>query len=332
VRTPQHQKWFIEASEHATDWSFALRPLSLIVIAGVILAAVAWRGAGTRLLPTPELRVLSPLGRLVPYLPRLLAIHLGISLLALAVRGRFLAHDLLLEDLAAPVLIGLLEGALGVWFITGIRLRWAAIGLIVIGPWALTATGPVSLLEGAELLGVAAFLAILPPGDSTFGQVDLDVRRTRWALLVLRLGVGIALISLAFSEKLANPSMARATLEEYPQLDVFALVGLTVSPDTFVLIAGATELLFGLLVISGALPQLVVLVAAIPFNLTLIIFGTTEMIGHLPIYGVFLVLLAYGSSPVTAPWVRWFPRHDDRDAQSATASEVETGVGITDAR
>jgi hypothetical protein len=67
------------------------------------------------------------------------------------------------------------------------------------------------------------------------------------------------------------------------------------------------ELLFGLLVISGALPQVAVLVAAVPFNATLVLFGQTELVGHLPVYGVFLALLVYGSSRSTAPLVRWLP-------------------------
>jgi hypothetical protein len=62
--------------------------------------------------------------------------------------------------------------------------------------------------------------------------------------------------------------------------------------------------LFGLLVLSGAAPQVAALVAAVPFNASLFIFGATELVGHLPIYSVLLALLAYGSSPVTAPMVR----------------------------
>lgn len=73
-------------------------------------------------------------------------------------------------------------------------------------------------------------------------------------------------------------------------------------------VAGSVELLFGLLVLSGALPQVVVLVAAVPFNATLLLFGRTELIGHLPVYGVFLTLLVYGSNPATAAEVSWLPR------------------------
>jgi uncharacterized membrane protein YphA (DoxX/SURF4 family) len=132
---------------------------------------------------------------------------------------------------------------------------------------------------------------------------------------------------LGFSEKLTNPAMAIDTLERYPALDVFALVGIDVAPETFVAIAGATELLFGVLVISGALPQVAVLVAMVPFNATLLLFGQTEMVGHLPVYGVFLALLVYGSNALTAPEVRWLPLPGrsvgGRDVHPAPAAPLE---------
>jgi hypothetical protein len=298
-----HEKWFVDdPGSYPTDWSFVVRPVTLTLILLVAAGALAWRAAAARL-PGPELPPLRPLGRLVPYLPRILAVHLGISLLAAAVTGHFLTFGL---PTANPVLL-LAEGALGVWFITGVRLRPAALGLVLLGPFALLLTGPVGLLSAMDLLGVAAFLALLPPSDGTFGRVDPDPRTLRHALLALRLGAGGALITLAFAEKLANPALAGETLRLYPQLDVFALVGLDVPVDVFVAVAGATELLFGLLIISGALPQATVLIAGIPFNATLLLFGSTEMLGHLPVYGVFLTLLAYGSNRDTAPLVRRLP-------------------------
>jgi len=68
-------------------------------------------------------------------------------------------------------------------------------------------------------------------------------------------------------------------------------------------VAGGIEVLFGLLLISGALPQACVLIAGIPFNATLWFFGANELMGHLPIYGAMLVLLVYGSDPQLRPTV-----------------------------
>lgn len=301
-----HERWFVENTDGA-NWDFFLSPLPLALTAAVVVAAVVWRLVALRL-PTPELRILRPVGRLTPYVPRLLAIHLGVSLLALAATGDFLAHSLPLDRVPGSAVAGLAEAALGVWFITGIRLRPAALGLVALGPLALLAAGPVALGESATLLGVAAFLAILPPSDATFGRVVATPTQLRRALLVLRACVAVALVTLAFSEKFTNPELAHRTLQAYPALDVFGMVGIEVSHETFTAIAGAVELLFGLLVLSGALPQVAVLVAAIPFNATLVLFGQTELVGHLPVYGVFLTLLAYGSDPATAHAVRWLPK------------------------
>lgn len=321
---PTHERWFVRNTSGG-DWDFFLSPLPLALTAAVLAVAVAWRLLAGRL-PSPELPPLSPLGRLGPYVPRLLAIHLGVSLLALAATGGFLAHSLSLRDVPAGYAVGLAEGALGVWFISGVRLRPAAIGLVVLGPVALLAGGPVALFESAALLGIAAFLVVLPPSDGAFGRVDPDPRVLRAALLGLRLGVATALVTLAFSEKFTNPELAARTLEKYPRLDVFAQVGIDVPPDTFTAIAGSVELLFGLLILSGALPQVVVLLAAVPFNATLFLFGQIELIGHLPVYGVFLTLLAYGSSPVTAREVSWVPRRGRDQPTRTTVSRLGDSV------
>jgi hypothetical protein len=73
--------------------------------------------------------------------------------------------------------------------------------------------------------------------------------------------------------------------------------------------------LFGLLLISGALPQAVVLIAGVPFNATLWFFGINELVGHLPVYGAMLALLVYGSDPATRPLVSelWPWRRGVRD-------------------
>jgi hypothetical protein len=295
-----HEKWFLDAAGYPTDWSFVFRPLTLALLATAVLVTVGWRVVAGRL-PSPLVKL--PVDRLVPYLPRLLAIHLGVTLLTLAARGHFLSANLELEDLPLTPVVALVEGALGVWFISGVRLKAPALGLMLLGPVALAATGPVNLVESVDLLGVAGFLFILTPGRDSYGAVGPDPQALRRALFVLKLGVAVSLVTLAFSEKLANPALAGATLDRYPQLHI-----LPVSAPTFVAIAGSVEVLFGLLVLSGALPQPAVVAAAIPFNLTLLIFGSTELLGHLPVYGVFLVLLTYGSSPTTADAVSWLPR------------------------
>ncbi len=305
VHLPTHERWFVE-SQPAGDWSFFFSPLPLLLTAAVVAVTVGWRLVALRV-DRPELPVLAPLGRLVPWVPRLLGIHLGVALLALAATGAFItpSNDHL-EGVGGSALL-LVEAVLGVWLVTGVHLRPAAALVLGLGPALALVAGPTALGECANLAAVAAFLVIVPPGDAAHGRVEPTREQRRLALLVLRVGVGTALIVLALTEKLTNPAMAMDTLAHYPALDVFGLVGIDLAPETFVAIAGATELLFGLLVISGAFPQVAVLVAMVPFNATLLLFGQTEMVGHLPVYGVFLALMVYGSNRETAADVRWLP-------------------------
>lgn len=316
---PTHERWFVE-SQSAGDWSFFFSPLPLVLTAAVVAVTLLWRVVAMRF-DKPELPFLGRLGGLAPWIPRLLGIHLGVALLALAATGAFLtpANDHL--DGVGGTSLLLVEGALGIWLVSGWQVRTAAALVLALAPALALVAGWTALGESANLAAVAAFLIVVPPGPDAHGATAPSRADLRWALLWLRLGVGTALIVLAFSEKLTNPAMAIDTLERFPALDVFSLVGINLSSETFVAIAGATELLFGLLVISGAFPQVAVLVAMVPFNATLLLFGQTEMVGHLPVYGVFLALLVYGSSADTARDVRWLP------SRPARAVAVPTTAG-----
>jgi uncharacterized membrane protein YphA (DoxX/SURF4 family) len=291
-----HEKWFVDdpGAFHA-DWGFALSGPSLALIAVVAVVALVWHIVGGRV-PRPELPFLEPLGRLAPWIPRLLGIHLGVSLLSLAVQNAYLAPNLPLHDVPGRAAIAFAEGLLGVWFVTGMWLRPAGLVTLLLGPLAALLAGPVAMLEAVDLLGIALFLVVLPPSRDRYGAVDPPPETAALAIFALRVCAGLALVVLAFSEKFANPALAREFIGNYPAFDLFDLVGIPLSGDAFIRLAGAIELLFGLLLISGRMPQVAVIVAGIPFNATLFFLGRTELIGHLPVYGVMLALLVYGSS------------------------------------
>ena len=75
-------------------------------------------------------------------------------------------------------------------------------------------------------------------------------------------------------------------------------------------------MLFGLLLISGALPQAIILIAGIPFNATLFFFGNTELIGHLDAWGIRSVDLVVTELAVIA-------------YTAGRATLVETAPGVT---
>jgi hypothetical protein len=177
-----HEKWFVDdPGAFGADWDFALAPPSLSLIALVAAVALAWHLVGGRL-PRPELPFLEPLGRLVPWIPRLLGIHLGVSLLSLAVQNAYLAPNLSLDHIAGGAAVAFAEGLLGVWFITGAWLRPAGLVTLLLGPLAALLAGPVAMLEAIDLLGIALFLVVLPPGRDRLGAVERPPEVTALAI------------------------------------------------------------------------------------------------------------------------------------------------------
>jgi len=213
-----------------------------------------------------------------------------------------------LEADVPGILLGINMAVVAIAMATGWYTREAAWLLIALGPLGMLEFGVSPVLQRLDVLGLALFVLFAGPGR---WSADLELGRDRErgtadlakAVWALRVGAGLALIVVAFAEKLANPDLALAFLHGRPDLNVAQQVGLGWSDLEFTRVAGAIEVLFGLLLISGALPQAIVLIAGVPFNASLWFFGVNELVGHLPVYGAMLVLLVYGSDPGLRPAV-----------------------------
>ena len=61
----------------------------------------------------------------------------------------------------------------------------------------------------------------------------------------LRIGTGLGLVIVAFTEKLANPALARVFLQQHP-LNFTGWLHIPMSDDIFAVSAGSAELVIGL--------------------------------------------------------------------------------------
>lgn len=300
-----HETWFT-SERPPFDVGFLFEPLTLVYVALAVAIAAGWRWAAGRY-RKPEIPQLAPLGRLAPWIPRLLAVHAGVSLIAQAYARTYLVPALVLPEGLIGTMLALAEGVVGVWLVSGWKIRPAAALLAVSGPLGAIFFGVLPILERIDLLGIAVFLVLIPPVADRYGAAEPSADELARALFGLRLLAGGALVVLAFSEKLVRPDLALAVIDEFPFLNVVRQIGFDLSDLEFIRIAGAVELLFGLLIISGAGPQLAVLAAGVPFNATLFFFGASELVGHLPVYGAMLALIVYGSNASHVAQVSWLP-------------------------
>lgn len=298
-----HETWFT-AGHHPLDWGFATQTATLALLAVALLITLGVRLAA-RVMPGVDVPALA---RLVPWMPFAARMHLAVSLIGLLSMGVYLSPAMDLHANVAGISLGATMAVAAILLAVGWHARAAGWLLVAAGPLGMLEFGVSSVLQRADILGLAAFVIFAGAGrwsadlESARDRepLTLDFARAVWAL---RIGAGAALIIVAFTEKLADPGMALAFLRDHPDFNVAQLVGLPWTDLQFIRVAGAIEVLFGLLVISGALPQLCVLIAGIPFNATLWFFGTDELIGHLPVYAAMLILLVLGSDPVLRPAV-----------------------------
>ena len=298
-----HEMWF-DAKRFPLDWSFAGQRLTITFLLLAVVLTIAVR-ALARAKPGVDVPVL---GALAPYMPFAVRLHLAVSLVGLLSMGTYLSPAMHLPHSVDGWILGVTMAVVAILMATGFRARWAAALLIAAGPLGMLEFGVSPVLQRVDVLGLALFVLITGAGrwsaDYEQGRTgDPSLAASAGAIWSLRVAAGGALIVVAFVEKLANPKLALDFLADHPHFNVAQEIGIHMTDLQFVRVAGAVEVLFGLLVISGALPQLCVLIAGIPFNATLYFFGTEELLGHLPIYGAMLVLLVYGSQPELRPLV-----------------------------
>src|SRR5205807_7526555 len=154
-------------------------------------------------------------------------------------------------------------------------------------------TGPLALriaLGVALLAAAAADWLFVPSLDARRGAGGSLERQDAPAAAInlLRLAMGFGIGYGALTEKLLNPPLAQALLNQSPFLNILRPFG--VGDPVFIWLAGLTELAVGVVILSGQITRPVMATGFALFTVTLIVFGLPELIGHLPYYGIMLTL------------------------------------------
>ena len=266
-----HVKWFTDPRPHPTQYG--------LLLSGPVIAAflVAIGAAGVAYLiqhHVPEPKAIRSLERYAKTGPLALRIALGVALIAAAAANWLFVPSLVLGQDSVGLALRGVETACGLLLLAGLFTRYAAILLAV--------------------LGIAIFLFISGPGP-----VSLDVRRhadraiehrkaPEAAITLLRIAMGFGIAYGALTEKLLDPPLAQALLDQSPFLNVLRPLG--VSDPVFIWLAGVTELVVGVVILSGQITRPVMAIGFALFTVTLVVFGLPELIGHLPYYGIMFTL------------------------------------------
>jgi hypothetical protein len=152
--------------------------------------------------------------------------------------------------------------------------------------------GIVTTAENMILLVMVFYIFV---GNSPAGS------KVKWlekySVEIVRIGVAISLITLAFTEKLMYPELGLSFLEEH-QWNIMQLIGISWFDNRlFVLSAGFSELIFGVIYIFGYLTRINTLVMASFFAMSVVTmfvqFGMWEM-EDLVVYAAAIIFIFYG--------------------------------------
>ena len=286
-----HVKWFTDPRQHPTQYDLLL---SWPVIGAFAVALAATAVAYLIQHRVPEPKAIRSLERYARTGPLALRIALGVALLAAAAADWLFVPSLALDHDAVGVTLRVVEALCGLFLLVGLYTRYAAVVLALLGVVAMVPFSVESILEQVHILGIAVFLFIAGPGS-----VSLDARRGAGgslerqdapaaAINLLRLAMGFGIGYGALTEKLLNPPLAQALLNQSPFLNILRPFG--VGDPVFIWLAGLTELAVGVVILSGQITRPVMATGFALFTVTLIVFGLPELIGHLPYYGIMLTL------------------------------------------
>ena len=301
-----HERWFTDEAKFPVQfgtWSSANSIVPVAIALGVtIVATIIWRARGRRSVVPGPIALGMPWEnyvRLLTWVPLVIGVHMGVTLLVSGVSRQLFVPNLELPVNLLGGLLGMVEIAIALSFIYGALARPAAAALAITWIIGTLIFGPLRLIEHAEILGIAFFLFTTGRGplafDMALGKLNKPLAPLiPYAVPVLRVSLGIGLTVVAFTEKLWNIPMGLAFLSEH-HFNFFPYIGLPSIDDTkFLLIAGTVELIVGLMLITGTYVRLIIVITLIPFNLTLPFLGWRELVGHLPTYGILALLLLWG--------------------------------------
>src|SRR6266516_1728126 len=301
-----HERWFTDEAKFPVQfgaWSSAnsIVPVA-VALAITVVATMIWRARGRQSVVPGPIALGMPWEnyvRLLSWVPLVIGVHMGVTLLVSGVNRQLFVPNLELPVNLLGGLLGMVEIAIALSFIYGALARPAAAALALTWIIGTLIFGPLRLIEHAEILGIAFFLFTTGRGplafDMALGKLNKPLAPLiPYAVPVLRVSLGIALTVVAFTEKLWNIPMGLAFLSEH-HCNFFPYIGLPSIDDTkFLLIAGTIELIVGLMLITGTYVRFIIVLTLIPFNLTLPFLGWRELVGHFPTYGILALLLLWG--------------------------------------
>lgn len=284
-------------SHSGTDTSFLLNALSdpyNIILALIVLAffvLLYWIAHHNYFIEHYCHKIVTKLESYQEFIPWILRLSLGIALI-----GAGSAHSLISPLLPEMTGFALMQVVLGFMMLSGFMLTPVVLFTVILFLYALSQD--VYLIGNIEFL--FGSIALLVLGNDRPGLDDIFMipnhaieSLKKYVPLIIRIGLGGAMIYLALFEKLFNPHISELVVTKFNLTSAIA-----VSPEMWVFSAGLIELLVGLFLFIGYHTRLTSAIAFVVVTTTFFYFKE-DVYSHVTLFGMLSVLFITGGGAMS---------------------------------
>lgn len=290
-----HVKWFAEPIEQVPAYSLSDFPVILSIVLGLVILLIG-------LYLDKKLEVPKWFSNFIEkYAPSVISIAsigFGLSFLIFSFYGFVFAPNLPAFGDMGSLLISI-QALAGLMILFGIYERVGGALLVVLFGLSVWEYGFAEMADTFEILGFAFYAMIMGRPKWRFIESDFVshlVHKThQYGISILRIGTGLNLMILGFSEKILSPSLTQNFLAHYDWNFMQALGFEWFTNYWFAYSAGVVEFLFGLFFLLGLITRVSILALAGFLVTTLVLLGPVELVGHLPHFSIACVLLVFGA-------------------------------------
>ncbi len=290
-----HVKWFVDSEDvieqsHKMTPFFSINSKEVIIWILITLVAVIVFGFLDKIIKAPKKLVQFGIDHEYS-INRVAQIILGLFLISVS----FIWKIIIVPDIqitnTITFILSIIQAIIGLMYILNFYPRIASIILLGFSIGVGILNGPLAFSENLILVSLAIYFLIKnSPVDSKIFKLN------KYSVEFVRIGTGVSLIVLAFSEKLMYPELSLAFLQIH-DWNFMQPLFFWFNDNLFVLSVGFAEIIFGLLFIMGYLTRITTISIAIFFALSVttmfIQFGAWE-VEDLVVYSAAIILLAFG--------------------------------------
>lgn len=185
-----------------------------------------------------------------------------------------------------------LQVLIGFMYVFNVRPRTASVLLLVLCAGVLVAHGWMALLENAILLSLGLYFYIINSPQASWAYRKLGLH----AVELVRIGTGISLIALAFTEKFLYPELSLAFLGTH-HWNFMQPIFPWFTDKLFVLSTGFAEMIFGILFILGYITRITTVLIALFFAssvVTMFIQSNAWEVEDLVVYSAAILFIFFG--------------------------------------